>query len=166
MVRHARRDEDPGGDLRAVEGTVAEVEITTDKPLVNGSLIVDDNTQDDLKSAGDNKLVAPGADQQGRHVSRGRDGFRARLVRLSDDYFIEARKDNPPTVSITVRVRMPRRIRSKKSRSPSTGKDDFGVMALDLHYSVNGGEEKVVSLLKRRASKTAEGTTADFARRF
>src|SRR5580698_4766395 len=34
--------EDPGGDLRAVEGTVAKVEIQTDKPLNNAQVVFED----------------------------------------------------------------------------------------------------------------------------
>ncbi len=55
--------EDPGGDLRAVEGTVAEVEITTDKPLSNASLVVDDNNKVELKSTEGNNVGGSGADQ-------------------------------------------------------------------------------------------------------
>ena len=42
--------EDPGGDLRAVEGTKADVAITTDKPLANGILMMDDGSKLPLKS--------------------------------------------------------------------------------------------------------------------
>ncbi len=38
--------EDPGGDLRAVEGTVAEVVIETDRPLANGAILLDDGSKD------------------------------------------------------------------------------------------------------------------------
>ncbi len=34
--------EDPGGDLRAVEGTVAKLEIQTDKPLSNAQIVFED----------------------------------------------------------------------------------------------------------------------------
>ena len=34
--------EDPGGDLRAIEGTDATVAIETDKPLAKAVLILDD----------------------------------------------------------------------------------------------------------------------------
>ncbi len=42
--------EDPGGDLRAVQGTQAEVAVQTDKPLANGSLLLDDGTKIALRS--------------------------------------------------------------------------------------------------------------------
>ncbi|MBV9743390.1 MAG: hypothetical protein JO099_06475, partial [Acidobacteriia bacterium] len=37
--------ENPGGDLRAVEGTTAELEIKTDKPLANGALLLEDGSK-------------------------------------------------------------------------------------------------------------------------
>ncbi len=36
--------------------------------------------------------------------------------------------------------------------------DDFGLRELSLHYSVNGGPEKVVPLLKDKTAKQADGT--------
>ncbi len=41
--------EDPGGDLRAVEGTEAEVAILTDRPLNKGMLMLGDDRQVELK---------------------------------------------------------------------------------------------------------------------
>ena len=41
--------EDPGGDLRAVEGTEAEVAILTDRPLNKGVLMLGDDRQIELK---------------------------------------------------------------------------------------------------------------------
>src|SRR5207342_937662 len=37
--------------------------------------------------------------------------------------------------------------------------DDFALNSVELHYSVNGGEEKVVSLLKQKGVKKATGET-------
>ena len=42
--------EDPGGDLRAVEGTEAEVSIQTDRPLAKGALMLGDDRQLELKA--------------------------------------------------------------------------------------------------------------------
>ncbi len=150
--------DDPGGDLRAVEGTVAEVEITTDKPLSNGSLIVDDNNKIALKSTGPNTLMAEvPINKDGMYHVAAMDA--GELVRLSDDYFIEARKDNPPTVTINRPGKDAKASPIEEVTITATGKDDFGVMALDLHYSVNAGPEKVISLLKQKGVKTAEGST-------
>src|SRR5260370_17781854 len=44
--------EDPGGDLRAVEGSTADVTIETDRPLPNGMILLDDDTRIPLKGVG------------------------------------------------------------------------------------------------------------------
>ena len=38
-------------------------------------------------------------------------------------------------------------------------KDDFGLKEVQLHYSVNGGAEKIVPLLQAKNAKTSTGTT-------
>ncbi len=53
--------EDPGGDLRAVEGTEAEVAILTDRPLNKGVLMLGDDRQLELK---------PGSNQQVKGTGR------------------------------------------------------------------------------------------------
>ena len=46
-----------------------------------------------------------------------------------------------------------------------TGEDEYPLQELDLHYSVNGAPEKVVSMLKEKGAKKVEGSDAAFARR-
>src|SRR5580658_9651082 len=46
--------EDPGGDLRAVEGTVARVEIQTDKPLSNAQVVFEEGKPINLDSSKQN----------------------------------------------------------------------------------------------------------------
>ena len=81
--------EDPGGDLRAVEGTVAEVAIQTDRPLANGVLMLDDGSKIPLRS-GDNGMAMANVPIQKDglyHVAAVENG---EDVRLGEDYFIEA----------------------------------------------------------------------------
>ena len=150
--------EDPGGDLRAVEGTDAEVAIETDRPLANGALLFDDGTKVLLRS-GENglRIASVPIRKDGMYhiaaVDRGED------VRLSPDYFIEAQKDEPPTVRIT-RPQADARVNPIEEVTVTVeGQDDFGLNELSLHYSVNGDAEKTVSLLKSKGLKTASGST-------
>ncbi|HXM45378.1 MAG TPA: hypothetical protein VN924_29345 [Bryobacteraceae bacterium] len=150
--------EDPGGDLRAVEGTDADVAVETDRPLVNGALLFDDGTKVPLRS-GENGLriaTVPIRKDGMYHIAaidQGED------VRLSPDYFIEAEKDEPPTVRITRPQRDARVNPIEEVTVTVEGQDDFGLNELSLHYSVNGDAEKTVSLLKGKGSKTASGST-------
>ena len=92
--------EDPGGDLRAVEGTTAEVAIQTDRPLANGAILLEDGTKISLRKSDNGTLAAivPIEKDGLYHVAAVEGG---EDVRLSEDYFIEAQKDQPPEVRIT-----------------------------------------------------------------
>ena len=152
------KTEDPGGDLRAVEGTEADVAVQTDRPLNNGVLLLDDGSRLSLRP-GDNGLRVA-------RVPIRRDGIyhiatieQGEEVRLSPDYFIEAQKDQPPTVRIT-RPGHDERVNPIEEVTVAVeGQDDFGLQDLSLHYSVNGNAEKVVPLLKSKGLKNASGST-------
>jgi len=150
--------EDPGGDLRAVEGTDADVAVETDRLLANGALLFDDGTKVLLRS-GENglRIASVPIRKDGMYhiaaVEQGED------VRLSPDYFIEAEKDEPPTVRITRPGRDARVNPIEEVTVAVEGQDDFGLNELSLHYSVNGDPEKTVSLLKSKGLKTASGSS-------
>src|SRR6202012_2101003 len=94
--------EDPGGDLRAVAGTIAELTIETDRPLKNGVIEFDNAPQialEDASQLGPNMLTAKvPVSKDGMYHFAGME--QGQSVRLSEDYFIEAREDNAPTVKI------------------------------------------------------------------
>ncbi len=150
--------EDPGGDLRAVEGTDAELAIATDRPLANGALLFDDGTKVMLRSAEDGTRMAtvPIRKDGMYHIAAVDEG---EDVRLSPDYFIEAQKDEPPTVRITRPGKDARVNPIEEVTVAVEGQDDFGLNELALHYSVNGDAEKTISLLKGKGLKTAAGST-------
>jgi hypothetical protein len=153
-----KKVEDPGGDLRAVEGTDAQVDIETDRPLTNGALLFDDGTKLLLRAGeGGLRTASVPIRKDGMYhiasVEQGED------VRLSEDYFIEAQKDEPPTVRITRPAGDARVNPIEEVTVGVEGQDDFGLTDLSLHYSVNGGPEKSVSLLNRQGAKSAAGAT-------
>jgi hypothetical protein len=127
-----------------------------DRPLANGVLIFDDGTKLPLHSGENGLLLAsvPIRKDGMYHIAaidQGED------VRLSPDYFIEAQKDEPPTVRITRPARDARVNPIEEVTVAVEGQDDFGLQDLSLHYSVNGDAEKTVSLLKSKGLKTASG---------
>lgn len=146
--------EDPGGDIRAVEGTEAEVFVQTDRPLEGGALMLDDGSryrlerQDGLWA----RALLPVRKDGSYHVA-GFDG--GGPVRLSEDYFIEARPETPPTVRIARPGRDARVSPIEEVTVEVEASDDFGLRQLDLTYSVNGGPEKSVALLTRKGAKEA-----------
>jgi hypothetical protein len=150
--------EDPGGDLRAVAGTVAELTVITDKPLKNGQIEIDDGSHVALDPVSGNTLTAKVTIQKDGmyHFSAVEQG---QSVRLSEDYFVEAREDSPPTVKI-VQPRADARVSPIEEVTVNVqAEDDFALEGVELHYSVNGDKEKVVSLLPKRGMKSATGGT-------
>ncbi len=148
--------EDPGGDLRAVEGTKADVAITTDKPLANGILMMDDGSKLPLKSGPDGLLMATVPIQKDGqfHVAALEGGDD---VRLTDDYFIEAQRDKAPEIKMTRPGRDFKASPIEEVTVQVEAKDDFGLKNVELHYSVNGAPEKTVAMPS--SGKTAGGTS-------
>jgi hypothetical protein len=148
--------EDPGGDLRAVTGTEAYLEIETDKPLENPVLILDSGLRVPVSSRTPTQhLVTVRILQDGAfHLAMLE---RGKAVRLSDDYFIEALKEGPPEVRISRPGRDSKVSPIEEVNFVVEASDDFGLTSLTLHYSVNGGAEQTVNLPLQRGAKTAEG---------
>jgi hypothetical protein len=150
--------EDSGGDLRALEGTRADLEVVTDRPLTDGLLVLDGGKEVRLSGgAGNHYQGAVPIEQDGAYHVAALDQGQA--VRLSEDYFIEARKASPPEVSI---ARPGGDYRASAIEEVTVGvkaQDEFGLKDLDLHYSVNGGPENTVRLLKQPGDKQASGSS-------
>lgn len=150
-----------GGDLRAIEGTDADLQITLDQAVRDGVLVLDDGQVLRLTSNAQNQYSATihMAKDGGYHVAAS-DGDER--VRLSDDFFIEAREAQPPQIRITRPGQDYRASPIEEVTVAVSANDEFGVNTLDLHYSVNGGPEKTIGLLKQRGAKEINGSTTLF----
>jgi len=149
--------EDHGGDLRAVEGTEAELNVLFDQPVSHAFLALDNGTEIDL-ALREHNLYHGGVriEKDGLYHIAGID--QGQPVRLSDDFFIEARKASPPEVRIT---RPGRDYHASPIEEVTVGvraEDDFGLDKLELHYSVNGGSDHTANLLKQKGVKQADGS--------
>jgi hypothetical protein len=150
--------EEHSGDLRALEGTDAKIEIQMDRPLKNGELTLDDGHEIHLTSEAGNKYeaIVHMSKDGAYHVAATEDN---QPVRISEDYFIATDKANPPEVSV---IRPGGDYRASPIEEVTLGAkaaDDFGLADVHLHYSVNGGADHDVSLLKSPGAKSADGTT-------
>ncbi len=150
--------EERGGDLRAVEGTDADLEVETDKPMRDGILVLDDEQQIRLTAGEGNvyKGTVRMAKDGVYHVAALDQG---QPVRLSNDFFIEARKAEPPNVIIARPGHDYRASPIEEVTVAVKADDEFGVSEMTLHYSVNGGPEQTIDLLKQKGAKQADGST-------
>ncbi len=150
--------EDPGGDIRAVEGSSAEVSVLTDKPLDKGMLMLEDGSRIPLAMSTDNWLTAsiPIKSDGAYHVAA---LDKQDVVRLSDNYILEARKDEAPMVKIMKPGRDTGVSPIEEMPIAVSSSDDFGLHGVDLHFSVNGGPEQVKSLAANNNAKNVDGKT-------
>ncbi len=149
----ADRLEDPGGDLRAVEGSEAEIAVETDRPLANGILELDTGEQIPLR----NGVARLPIKKDGAYHIAALDNKEA--IRLTEDYFIAAAKDTAPAVHIERPGRDAKVSPIEEVTIAARADDDFGLQELALHYSVNGGAEKTMPLLNRKGSLDAAAST-------
>jgi len=149
--------EENSGDLRAIEGTVAAIEVKMDRPLKAGQLKLDDGQVIPLTGGPDNSyqgsihLEKDGA----YHLVETDEG---QQVRVSEDYFIATDKASPPEISIE---RPGGDYRASPIEEVAVGvkaADPFGLNELHLHYSVNGEPDRKVDLLKSPGAKNANGS--------
>jgi len=154
-----------GGDLRAVEGTDAELEILMDRPLREGVLVLDSDQQIHLMG-GDGNLYRGTIhmEKDGMYHVAALD--QGQSVRLSEDFFIEANKAKPPEVQIARPGRDYRASPIEEVTVSVKADDEFGLDDLSLHFSVNGGAEQSVSMLKRKGEKQADGSSTLYLENF
>jgi hypothetical protein len=150
--------EEHGGDLRALEGTNAELTVKMDKPLRNGQLTLDDGKQIVLSGGEDNVYKGSILMQKdgAYHVAALDQG---QPVRLSEDYFIATDKANPPDIAID---RPTGDYRASPIEEVTVGvkaADQFALSKVSLHYSVNGGPEKTIDLAQKPGAKEVSGST-------
>ncbi|PYR62672.1 MAG: hypothetical protein DMF88_26800 [Acidobacteria bacterium] len=150
--------EERGGDLRALEGTKADLEVVTDRPLKDGLLALDDGRRIQLAGGENNRYRgAIQIDKDGAYHVAALD--QGQPVRLSEDFFIQARQATAPTVAITRPGTDYRASPIEEVTLAVHASDEFGLKSVDLHYSVNGGPEQKVPLRTRAGDKDATGST-------
>ena len=121
-----------------------DVEIETDRPLANGVLRVDNETNLGLRAEANRSRGQLTVQKDSRYFVAAL--YNGELVRLSDDFFIEATPDREPTVKITRPGRDHKATSIEEVIASVQAGDDFGLKAFELRYSVNGGPEKNVPL--------------------
>ena len=149
--------EEHSGDLRAIEGTDAALEIEMDHPLKDGQLTLDDGQTIQLTGGDGNTYHGTvHMEKDGAYHVAAVD--KGQPVRLSEDYFIATDKAQPPQISID-------RPRGDYRASPIEevtvgvkAAAEFGLNDVHVHYSVNGGPEREISLLDKPGAKSVDGS--------
>jgi len=149
--------EEHSGDLRAIEGTDAIIQVETDHPLKDGQFVLDGGQTIHL-TGGEGNLYQgsiPMEKDGAYHLAAIDEG---QPVRLSEDYFIATDKAAPPEISIARPGGDYRASPIEEVTVGVKGADEFGLKDMRLHYSVNGGPDRETSLLKTPGAKSADGS--------
>ena len=150
--------EEHSGDLRALEGTDAELTVVMDAPLKDGVLVMESGQPLHLTGGEGNRYRGTiHMEKDGAYHVAAMD--QGQQVRLSEDYFISTSKANPPEIAID---RPEKDYRASPIEEVTIGVRagaEFGLRQVSLHYSVNGGPEQTVNLLKEPDAKNSKGTT-------
>ena len=149
--------EDHAGDLRAIEGTNAELQIEMDRPLKDGNLLLDNGKVIHLSGGAGNRYTGtiPMAKDGAYHVAATDSG---QSVRLSEDYFIATDKAEAPQIALDKPGRDYRASPIEEVTMHVKGSAQFGLRDMHLHYSVNGGADKDVTMLKQPGARNADGS--------
>ena len=149
--------EEHSGDLRAIEGTEAAIEVEMDRPLKDGRLTLDNGQMMQLAGSDGNRYRGSiRLEKDGAYHLADLDG--GQEVRLSEDYFIATDKAMPPEISIDRPGDDYRASPIEEVTVGVTARDQFGLHDVRLHYSVNGGPTQDVNLLKSAGTKNANGS--------
>jgi hypothetical protein len=147
-----------GGDLRAVEATVAKLMIQSDRPLGGAHVVLGSGELIGLEAIADNKATASiPIDKNGTYYIAITD--HGELVRLTDVYRIEARKPGRPKVTINKPGRDITVTSIEEVTVAVSAESEYPLQEVDLHYSVNGQPEKIISMLRQKGAKQMEAST-------
>ena len=142
-----RKIED-GGDIVVLRGTEVHVRAVPTMAAAGGQILIDDKTSVPLAVGTDGSLTAQfTADHDGFYKIE-LDAPNGPRVGGSPKYSIDVLSDRPPSISFTKPGRDTSASPIEEVFLEAKAEDDYGVKALELVYSVNGGGEKVVKLFE------------------
>src|SRR5262249_34645288 len=158
----AKTTED-GGDIAALKGTVASITARLSGKVRVARIVLSDGSKIEMR--------ATGADFVGELSVAGDTGYYIELVsvdgetyRGSNEYDVTVLEDQPPTISFERPGRDRKATNLEEVFTQARAEDDYGIVGMDLHFSVNGGEEKKVNLqeLARESARSLTGTYTFF----
>src|SRR5215510_1862895 len=156
-----------GGDIAALKGTAASITARLSGKVRAARIVLADGRKIEMR--------ATGADFVGELSVAGDTSYYIELVsvdgetyRGSNEYDVTVLEDQPPTISFERPGRDRKATNLEEVFTQARAEDDYGVVGMDLHFSVNGGEEKKVNLqeLARESARSLTGSHTFFLEEF
>ncbi|HVF24234.1 MAG TPA: DUF4175 family protein, partial [Pyrinomonadaceae bacterium] len=152
-----------GGDIAALRGTVATVTAKLSGKVRAARIVFADGKKTEMKQQGTDFVgditVASDTSYYIELVSVDGESYRG-----SNEYDISVLTDQPPVISFDKPGRDKKATNLEEVFTQARAEDDFGVVSMDLHFSVNGGAEKTVNLqhLTRESARSLSGAYTFF----
>src|SRR5215218_2313523 len=152
-----------GGDIAALKGTVATITAKLSGKVRAARIVFADGKKSDMQ--------LQGSDFVGQLTVSGDTSYYIELVsvdgevyRGSNEYDVSVLTDQPPVISFDKPGRDKKATNLEEVFTQARAEDDYGVVSMDLHFSVNGGEEKKVNLqqLTRESAQSLTGAYTFF----
>src|SRR5215204_6419623 len=152
-----------GGDIAALKGTVATVTAKLSGKVRAARIVFADGKKTEMKQQG--------SDFAGEIAVAGDTSYYIELVsvdgeayRGSNEYDVSVLGDQPPVISFDKPGRDRKATNLEEVFTQARAEDDYGVVSMDLHFSVNGGDEKTVNLqqLTRESARSLSGAYTFF----
>ena len=152
-----------GGDIAALKGTVATITAHLSGKVRAARIVFPDGKKSEMKLQGSDFVgdLAVTADTSYYIELVSTDG---ETYRGSNEYDVTILQDQPPSISFDKPGRDKKATNLEEVFTQARAEDDYGVVSMDLHFSVNGGEEKSVNLqqLTRESARTLTGAYTFF----
>src|SRR5689334_14663510 len=152
-----------GGDIAALKGTVATITAKLTGKVRAARIVFADGKKTDMQ--------LHGSDFVGQLTVSADTSYYIELVsvdgeayRGSNEYDVSVLSDQPPVISFDKPGRDRKATNLEEVFTQARAEDDFGVVSMDLHFSVNGGAEKTVNLqqLTRESARSLTGAYTFF----
>ena len=152
-----------GGDIAALKGTSVTIVAKLSGKVRAARLVYPDGKKVEMKQQG--------GDFVGELTVTGDTSYYIELVstdgeayRGSNEYDVSVLVDQPPTISFDKPGRDKKATNLEEVFTQARAEDDYGVVSMDLHFSVNGGDEKKVNLqqLTRESARSLSGAYTFF----
>ena len=152
-----------GGDIAALKGTTATITAKLTGKVRAARIVYTDGKKVEMKQQDGNFV--------GELTVSGDTSYYIELVstdgeayRGSNEYDVSVLVDQPPTISFDKPGRDKKATNLEEVFTQARAEDDYGVVSMDLHFSVNGSEEKKVNLqqLTRESARSLSGAYTFF----
>src|ERR1043165_4887710 len=152
-----------GGDIAALKGTVATITAKLSGKVRAARIVFPDGKKTEMQ--------LQGSDFVGQLTVTSDTSYYIELVsvdgeayRGSNEYDISVLADQPPVISFDKPGRDKKATNPEEVFTQARAEEHYGVVSMDLHFSINGGAEKTVNLqqLTRESARSLTGAYTFF----